>query len=353
MNHLGSPQRRPSAHPPTLSPRERVARSAATEPGEGPRPDPRLGRPSAPPLGPEGATGDRPGQRPGTEPAQTFSPQPTLAQLRAVVHKRHHRQIGNILARRWARPTAVYGTWLAVRLGLSAHAVTALALASGLAGAAAIGTGSRPAFIAGVALSFLAFWLDRVDGQVARWRGTASLDGVYLDYLMHHALNLALGFALGFGLTLRTGQPAWSIAGFAIAAGWTLLALHNDCRYKAFFQQLKRSDQTYRVIGGGGGRPAPPAPWPRRGLGLFTWPLYKACEAHVVLLGLAALALAALVSTPAWLTLWKAAVLLQAALAPTLAALRIARAVSRGATEAEFARWFRPGPDRPEGPPPL
>ena len=39
----------------------------------------------------------------------------------------------------------------------------------------------------GVVLAHLAFWLDHVDGQVARWRGTASLDGVYLDYLMHHA----------------------------------------------------------------------------------------------------------------------------------------------------------------------
>src|SRR5690606_6577534 len=28
---------------------------------------------------------------------------------------------GNVLARRWGRPAAVYGTWLAVRLGLSAN----------------------------------------------------------------------------------------------------------------------------------------------------------------------------------------------------------------------------------------
>ena len=137
---------------------------------------------------------------------------PTLAELRARVHKDRHREIGNWLARRWARPAAVYGTWLAVRCGISAHQVTLAALAASLASALAIGTGSRLGFIAGVGFAQLAFWLDRVDGQVARWRGTASLSGVYLDYLMHHAANLALGFALGYGLVARSGNPHWAIA---------------------------------------------------------------------------------------------------------------------------------------------
>ena len=37
-------------------------------------------------------------------------------------------EIGNWLARRVARPTAVYGCWLAIRLGLTAHQVTLAAL---------------------------------------------------------------------------------------------------------------------------------------------------------------------------------------------------------------------------------
>jgi hypothetical protein len=267
---------------------------------------------------------------------------PTLAELRAVVHKDRHREIGNWLARRWARPTAVYGTWLAVRLGLSANQITALALAASLVGAAAIGTGTRAGFVAGSLLTALAFWLDRVDGQVARWRGTASLDGVYLDYLMHHAANLALGFALGFGLAARTGQLGWAEAGFAIALGWAMLGLHNDCRYKAFFQRLKRSSGRFRVKGGAGGRPAPPAAWPRRGLGVLTWPAAKACEAHVVLVALLGLSLAAMATPLAWEKLWRVGVLGMAVLAPALAVGRILRSSGRGEAEAEFARWFRP-----------
>ncbi len=170
---------------------------------------------------------------------------PSLAELRATVQKQKHREIGNWLARRVARPTAVYGSWVAVRLGCSAHQVTLAALAASLGGAIAIGTGSRAGFMLGLALAHLGFWLDHVDGQVARWRGTACLDGVYLDYVMHHVGNLSLGFGLGFGLASRSGQPAWALAGFAIAGGWALLSLHNDCRYKAFFQRLKSASGTY------------------------------------------------------------------------------------------------------------
>jgi phosphatidylglycerophosphate synthase len=135
---------------------------------------------------------------------------PTLAELRLKVQKDRHREIGNWPARRVARPAAVYGTWLAVRLGLSAHHVTLLALASSLAAALAVMTGSRAGFAAGAVLAHLAFWLDHVDGQVARWRGTASLDGVYFDYVMHHVANASMGFALGYGLAARDGKLLWA-----------------------------------------------------------------------------------------------------------------------------------------------
>jgi hypothetical protein len=272
-------------------------------------------------------------------------PHPTLAALRSTVQKERYREIGNWLARRIARPTAVYGTWLAIRVGLSAHQVTLLALAASAAATVAFMIGAPSAFVAGVVLAHLAFWLDHVDGQVARWRGTACLDGVYFDYLMHHAASLGIGFGLGYGLTARTGDPRWSAAGFAIAVGWTMLALHNDCRYKAFFQRLKREKGSFRVDGASGGRPSPPACWPRRGRAAFTWPAYKACEPHVVLIGLTALALLALVAPPLWLILWRCGVRVMAVLAPALAFGRAFRTVAREAVSEEFDRWFRPWPE--------
>lgn len=271
-----------------------------------------------------------------------MSEHPTLAQLRERVHKQRYREIGNWLARRIARPSAVYGTWLAVRIGLSANQVTSAALVAAVVAASGIATGTRAGFVIGTILAVLSFWLDRVDGQLARWYGTASLDGVYFDYLMHHAANLALGFALGHGLARRTGESTWSVAGFAIALGWAVLSLHNDCRYKAFFQQLKRADGSYRVDGGHGGRPSPPAPWPRRGRAALTWPAYKLCEPHIVLVGLLGFTVVALVSPWLWILVWSWSVGFMAFLAPLLACGRVAKAISTGATEAEFHVWFQP-----------
>jgi hypothetical protein len=161
---------------------------------------------------------------------------------------------------------------------------------------------------------------------------------------MHHAANLALGFALGYGLAARSGDARWSIAGFAIAAGWAILSLHNDCRYKAFFQRLKSTTMSYRIDGGAGGRPEPPAPWPRRGGAAVTWSAYKLCEIHVVLLGVAALALAAVVRPIAWLALWEAGVCVMTVLAPLLAIGRAARSLLRRRVECEFSAWFKPLP---------
>ncbi|WP_435008463.1 CDP-alcohol phosphatidyltransferase family protein [Tundrisphaera lichenicola] len=267
---------------------------------------------------------------------------PSLMEIRARAHKGRHREVGNWLARRVGRPSAVYGTWAAVRLGLSAHQVTVGSLLAGIGAAVSIGSGTRVGFVAGVALAHLAFWLDHVDGQVARWTKTASLDGVYLDYLMHHASSMALGFGLGYGLAQQSGDPRWSAEGFLIGSGWTFLSLHNDCRYKAFFQRLKATEGAFRVEGGSGGKPSPPAPWPRSGRGMLTWPAFKACEPHVILIALTALALPAWIAPEIWQEAWRWGVRGMALLAPTLAMARITRAVSGGSVEGEFARWFRP-----------
>ena len=265
---------------------------------------------------------------------------PTLAEIRAKAQKARHREIGNILARRVFRASAIYGTWLAIRLGMSANQVTTLALISSIAAAIAIGSGTRWGFVIGVAMLHLAFWLDHVDGQVARFRGTSSLEGVYFDYMLHHAGSLALGFALGHGLARHSGQFNWSIAGFAIAFGWLGLSLHNDCRYKAFFQHLKRETRSGRVQGGGGERPMPPMPWPRRGLGWISWPLFKVCEHHVVLLVLTGAACLLAISDQLGYLAWTAIVIGFAVLAPMLAVARVWRSIHRAGLRSEYLAWF-------------
>jgi hypothetical protein len=275
----------------------------------------------------------------------TVYERPTIAELNLRVHKARHREIGSWLARRVGRPAAVYGTWCALRLGITANQVTLAAILASMAAVVAIATGTRAGFIGGVALAHLSFWLDHVDGQVARWRGSVNLSGVYLDYLMHHFATLGLAFGLGYGLAARTGDLRWAAAGFVAALGLAGLSLHNDCFYKAFFQRLKRAHLTFRVDGGSGGRPAPAPPWPRRGLGALTWPLLKACEPHSLLIELAIVGALAIITPPVWLWAWRNGVRALTVLAPALAIGRVAKVVARQAVDREFERWFQPWSD--------
>ncbi|HET6882831.1 MAG TPA: hypothetical protein VFI31_21870, partial [Pirellulales bacterium] len=108
---------------------------------------------------------------------------PTLAELEARCQKPNHRRTGNWMARRISRPLALRVTWLIAPTGVSAHAVTCIALAVALASGACFATGGVGACLLGTFLFQLWYLLDHVDGQIARWRGSASLDGIQLDYL--------------------------------------------------------------------------------------------------------------------------------------------------------------------------
>ena len=177
-------------------------------------------------------------------------------------------------------------------LGAPGHAARRwLADGGGRAGDRRPGRGAGSSL--GVALAHLAFWLDHVDGQVARWRGTASLDGVYLDYLMHHAANLGLGFGLGYGLAARTGDPRWAAAGFAIALGWAGPEPAQRLPLQGVLPAAEARDAA-STASTAAAAAVPPRPPPGRAAAsaALTWPAFKACEPHVVLIGLTGLAAA-------------------------------------------------------------
>lgn len=75
---------------------------------------------------------------------------------------------------------------------------------------------------------------------------------------------------------------------------------------------------------------------------MLSWPAYKVCEPHAILIGLTGLSALAAFAPASWLALWRLGLIVMAVLAPTLAIARAWRTVARGSIEAEFARWFVP-----------
>lgn len=141
---------------------------------------------------------------------------PDIATLREICHR------GKLEKdrRSWyaaSRSVAIYITWLLIHTGITANQVTLMTVSLALAGAALLAT--PPAWLAlcGAGLLLAYHLLDKVDGDVARFRRTFSIVGVYMDEVGH---GLAFG-GLFFGLGLHLAWGAETIFGaiLVLAAG--------------------------------------------------------------------------------------------------------------------------------------
>ena len=273
---------------------------------------------------------------------QTRHAMPTTfwSSLAARCQKPDHEQIGNWFARKVSRPMALRVTWVLLPTGVSAHAITLAAWVIAFAAAGLLGYGERWSLVAGAGMLQLWYLLDHVDGQIARYRQAASLDGVQLDYLMHHTIDLLLPCAFGFGMFRATGAQGALVAGFVWGLAALVLGLEHDVRAKAFIQRLKRLEGRLDVIGGGGGRPAPAPALPAGLWRRIARLARKACEVHVVMNTLGVLALASLFSSN-WPVLGWGYLLAMASGSATLAARQVATNLRREAAEREFAQWYR------------
>lgn len=266
---------------------------------------------------------------------------PPLAELEVHCQKPDHRRVGNWMARHVSRPLALRITWILTPWNVSPHLVTCLAWLCGLAGAAAFACGNVSGWLAGALLLQIWYLLDHVDGQLARYYGTASLDGVELDYLMHHTLNLLVPCGVGFGFFASAQSPGWSALGLVWGLGLLLLGLVHDARYKAFVQRLKRTRGQLHVTGGGGARPAPTPPVPRDPVRFALWAVRKSCEMHVVMNLLTAIAVGQWLLAGPDLIAGRLYLLIAAPLALGTAAGTVTRSIRRQTAEQEFAAWFK------------
>ena len=105
--------------------------------------------------------------------------------------------------------------WAAHR-GMTPNQVTLISAAVGVLAAAAFATGERPWLVAGAVLLYWAFVLDCVDGQLARYTRQFSKLGAWLDSIFDRTKEYVVFAGLAIGAS-RTGDPAWLLAGAALA----------------------------------------------------------------------------------------------------------------------------------------
>jgi phosphatidylserine synthase len=155
---------------------------------------------------------------------------PSLAELRAVAQPEStmsRRNAEHWLARLLLRKVSLPVTRELLRTPVSANQLTGLMIVVGLlaAGAAAL-PGLAWALVAFVLVQ-LYFLLDLCDGEVARWRRSTSITGVYLDRVGHYLVEAALLSAYGF----RAGGQelgGWSTLGVAAGLCAVLVKAETD-----------------------------------------------------------------------------------------------------------------------------
>ncbi len=203
----------------------------------------------------------------------------SLKELNQKCQKPNYKTVGNWMVRHFERDAALYLTWVVLHTSITANQVSYFAIFTAIVGGYFLSLGSVATFLTGVLLWQLWYLLDHVDGQVARYRKTVSSEGLFLDYMMHHFVNIIMPFAIGWGTYERTGDVTVIALGFAASVSLEFVALLNDCRAKTVLSHIMR----FKIQSD---KPKDPYAINRvpqaRSLGkkAFSF-LHKSCEGHV------------------------------------------------------------------------
>jgi hypothetical protein len=114
-------------------------------------------------------------------------------------------------------PYSKYVARTAARIGLTPNQITVLSFCVGLLAAAGFGYGHRWSLIAGAVLLQVAFMLDCVDGQLARYTRQFSRFGAWLDSVFDRGKEYVVYLGLAIGSVRGFHTDVWILAAAALS----------------------------------------------------------------------------------------------------------------------------------------
>lgn len=161
---------------------------------------------------------------------------PSIPELRKTVQssKTDRRLIYRVF-----RMVSIRITWLLLHTPISANQVTVLSLLVAIAGLVLLALPAPGVALLGCVLLFLYHVLDRVDGEVARFRRKFSLYGIYLDNLGHYLTGAGVFIAVAFriGAVSTDPGPVW-IVGSIAALVTMLVRIEKHASFQLFSQYV-------------------------------------------------------------------------------------------------------------------
>lgn len=143
----------------------------------------------------------------------------SIKELRETCRKQHRRGVTkpHWWATLFARRVSIYITWIIVKkTKISANQVTIWQLIASLFGMALLCFANAWIAFAGSLFLHLGYIFDNVDGEVARYRKTQSINGMFLDFV-NHAVIIPMTFGcLAFHCYFLTGSISYFVLGIVI-----------------------------------------------------------------------------------------------------------------------------------------
>lgn len=132
------------------------------------------------------------------------------------------------------RGPSIYITRILINTSVSPNTISVFSILSGVIGSMLLVTPTQTTFILGILLCYLHILLDKVDGEIARYKKQFSLRGVFLDEINHLVVPTLFFVGMTFHLLLYVSlEPrtlffvlisgiAAAIAVSLIRTGWSL-----------------------------------------------------------------------------------------------------------------------------------
>jgi len=159
----------------------------------------------------------------------------SISELNKICQKRNYRTEGSWFDRYIARDLAIRVSWALLHTPITANQVTLLGLLIGLAGCFAIGLSGPILYLTGSLLLQIWYVLDKADGQIARYRKTMGLTGLFFDFIVHHIMHSVIFFALGLYAHQVTGKLLFVVWGFFTGMAIGIFNRIDETKYATFF----------------------------------------------------------------------------------------------------------------------
>ncbi|MFH0732455.1 MAG: CDP-alcohol phosphatidyltransferase family protein [Candidatus Omnitrophota bacterium] len=163
----------------------------------------------------------------------------SISQLRTICQKPREQYdvwYGKFVARRFS----IYITRVFLAMNLTPNTATSIFLLTGIVACVFFTEGSKiGAFTAAL---FLQLWyiLDHVDGEIARYRNTSTVTGIYYDNICHYIIHPLVFIGIGYGLWRKYAIGYVFLFSSSAAISSMLLILLVDLRNSVLYFAGKR-----------------------------------------------------------------------------------------------------------------